>query len=71
MVGLFVDHLVDLVGGRRLPPVRFGHISADPTSIRQFDGVRTESYSIDKHSRSSYSGSPVFVYQTPAIDLEE
>jgi hypothetical protein len=28
------------------------------------------SYCVDMHSRSGYSGSPVFVYRTPAGDLE-
>lgn len=68
MVGRFVDH----DGGPiNRPAVRFGHISVMPAPIEQPNGKLAESYCIDLHSRSGYSGSPVFVYRTPGYDLEE
>jgi hypothetical protein len=42
----------------------------NPTPIRQDNGVEAEAYCIDLHSRSGYSGSPVFVYRTPQSDLD-
>jgi hypothetical protein len=67
MVGRFMDH----DGGRiNAPAVRFGHISMSPTLIKQPTGATTlESYVIDVHSRTGYSGSPVFVYRTIAGNL--
>jgi hypothetical protein len=66
MVGRFMDH----DGGQRnQPALRFGHISIDPTPIMQENGVNADAYCIDLHSRSGYSGSPVFVYRTPQSDL--
>lgn len=68
MVGRFVDH----DGGPvNRPSVRFGNISVMPTPIPQENGGTADSYCIDLHSRSGYSGSPVFVYRTPGFDLEE
>lgn len=67
MVGRFVDH-----DGRstNLPSVRFGHISVMPvTGIKQPTNASVESYVLDVHSRTGYSGSPVFVYRTPGTDL--
>ncbi len=34
-------------------------------------GVIRESYCVDMHSRSGFSGSPVFVYRTPGGDFSE
>jgi hypothetical protein len=67
MVGRFMDH----DGGRRnRPALRFGNISIDPTPIKQENGQVADAYCIDLHSRSGYSGSPVFVYRTAESDLE-
>jgi hypothetical protein len=68
MVGRFIDH----DGGPiNRPAVRFGHISVMPSPIEQPNGIMADCYCIDLHSRSGYSGSPVFVYRTPGYDLEE
>jgi len=67
MVGRFVDH----DGGiTNTPSVRFGNISVDPMPIKQTSGYMGDSYVIDIRSRSGYSGSPVFIYRTPASYLE-
>lgn len=67
MVGRFMDH----DGGQKnQPALRFGNIAMDPTPIQQKNGVRADAYCIDLHSRSGYSGSPVFVYRTPQSDLD-
>ena len=68
MIGLFVDHH-DL--NRNVPSVRFGNISMDPALLEQPNEQFAESYCLDMHSRSGYSGSPVYVYRTPGYDLEE
>lgn len=68
MIGRFVDH----DGGPiNRPAVRFGNISVMPSPIDQPDIGLADSYCIDLHSRSGYSGSPVFVYRTPGYDLEQ
>ncbi len=68
MVGRFIDqqglHC-------NVPAVRFGNISMDPAPLAQENGKKAESYCIDIHSRSGYSGSPVFVYRTAGYDLEK
>ncbi len=68
MVGRFVDHDGGAVNS---PSVRFGNISTRPTQVRQPNGKDAESYCIDMHSRSGYSGSPVFVYRTAGQDLTQ
>ncbi len=66
MVGRFVDH----DGGEiNMPALRFGNISVMPTKMRQPTGYVGDAYCIDLHSRSGYSGSPVFVYRTIGQDL--
>lgn len=61
MVGRFVDH----DGGQtNQPSARFGHISMAKASVVQVTGYSGPSFVIDMHSRSGYSGSPVFVYRT-------
>lgn len=61
MVGRFIDH----DGGQtNQPSARFGHISMTDAAIRQVTDCDRGSYVIDMHSRSGYSGSPVFVYRT-------
>jgi hypothetical protein len=62
MVGRFVDHDG---GAVNRPAARFGNISVMPSPIEQPNGKMADSYCIDLHSRSGYSGSPVFVYRTP------
>lgn len=69
MLGLFVDH--DGLTTNR-PSARFGNISMMPSEealIRQPTGYDGESYVIDMHSRTGFSGSPVFVYRTFGSDL--
>lgn len=61
MVGRFIDHDG---GPTNSPCVRFGNISVMPTIISMENGNKP-SYCLDLHSRSGFSGSPVFVYRTP------
>lgn len=65
MIGRFVDY----DGGiTNQPTARFGHISAMPIVIdRRVGGDGMPSYLLDMHSRSGYSGSPVFVYQPEIV----
>ncbi len=66
MIGRFLDHDgVDL----NMPAVRFGHISTMAAHIRQRDNYTGECYTIDMHSRSGFSGSPVFAFRTFGQDL--
>lgn len=66
MIGRFVDH----DGGEvNMPTVRFGNISMMPAPITQPHGKKRETYCLDMHSRTGYSGSPVFVYRPPGGDL--
>jgi hypothetical protein len=68
IAGRFVDH----DGGEvNLPASRFGNISVTPTPIKQPSGRFAYCYCTDLHSRSGYSGLPVFVYRTSGSDLEE
>jgi hypothetical protein len=67
MIGRFVDH-----DGRSTnqPSTRFGHISVMPAfGIKQPTNATLESYVLDVHSRTGYSGSPTFVYRTLGTDL--
>ena len=71
MIGLFVDH--DGLS-TNVPSARFGHISmlASPkATIKQPTGYTGESIVVDMHSRSGFSGSPVYVYRTFADDLDD
>jgi len=54
MIGRFIDY--DGVE-RNAPSARFGNISMMPQPVQG-----KESYCVDMHSRSGFSGSPVFVY---------
>jgi hypothetical protein len=67
MIGRFIDHDG---GPTNSPAARFGNISLMPSKI-EHKGKYIESYCIDMHSRSGYSGSPVFVYRTPGSDLND
>lgn len=71
MIGLFVDH-----GGTttNVPSARFGQISMLPheiAPIKQPTGFFGESFVVDMHSRTGFSGSPVFVYRTLGSDLSK
>lgn len=60
MVGRFMDHDG---GAVNVPAVRFGNISVMPQPIRQPTGATDlPSYILDLHSRTGFSGSPVFVF---------
>lgn len=68
MLGRFMDHDGGIIN---LPAARFGNISVMPTEIKQPTGYMGKSYCIDAHSRTGFSGSPVFVYRTIGSDLNE
>lgn len=62
MVGRFIDY--DGIQTNR-PSLRFGHISMKEANIIQSaTGYSGPSFVVDMHSRTGYSGSPVFVYRT-------
>jgi hypothetical protein len=61
MIGRFVDY--DGLE-TNTPAARFGHISIMNAQIKQLSGYSGRSIIIDMHSRSGFSGSPVFVYRT-------
>lgn len=68
MVGLFVDQ----EGKERNNPLaRFGNLSmlANKNSLIQQGKNNYEGYIVDMHSRSGFSGSPVFVYRTFGTNL--
>jgi hypothetical protein len=59
MAGRFVD----IDGPTNQPAVRFGHISLMPVPLKlKVNKKKRASYCCDVHSRSGFSGSPVFVY---------
>lgn len=62
MVGRFVDYDG---GPTNRPSVRFGNISMMDVPIVQQGATMRPCFVLDMHSRSGYSGSPVFVYRTP------
>jgi hypothetical protein len=62
MTGRFINHDGNLIN---TPSVRFGHLSMMPSSIRHPAGYDQESFAVEMLSRPGYSGSPVYVYQTP------
>lgn len=69
MLGLFADHEGNASNN---PLARFGNVSmlADSNSPILHKGNSYESHIIDMHSRSGFSGSPVFVYRTFGGNLE-
>lgn len=69
MIGLFADHEGQ---EKNNPLARFGNIAmmADPDSPVRSQGKDYEAFIVDMHSRSGFSGSPVFVYRTFGGDLE-
>jgi hypothetical protein len=67
MIGRFVDHDG---AASNVPSARFGNISVMPQPIPQPTGAKDrKSFILDVHSRTGYSGSPVFVYRTFGGDL--
>jgi hypothetical protein len=69
MLGLFVPHHG---GERNIPMARFGNVAMiadDNAPILQERGRPRPSHIVDMRSRTGFSGSPVFVYRTPADDL--
>jgi hypothetical protein len=71
MIGLFLDHAGVTTN---VPSARFGNISMLPNpraTIRQYTGYDGVSYVVDMHSRTGFSGSPVFAYRTFGSDLTE
>jgi hypothetical protein len=71
MIGLFVDHDGATTN---VPSARFGNISMLPNpkaTIEQPTKYRGESFVVDMHSRTGFSGSPVYVYRTFGADLTE
>lgn len=71
MVGLFVDH--DGLT-TNVPSARFGNVSMlanSKATIEQPTKYFGESYVVDMHSRTGFSGSPVFAYRTFGSDLTD
>lgn len=68
MLGRFIDHDG---GPTNQPAARFGNIAVLPTHIEQPNGVVTDSFCLDLHSRTGFSGSPVFVWRSVGDDLDE
>jgi hypothetical protein len=62
MLGRFVDY--DGVETNE-PAFRFGNISILDARIKQETGYSGRTIVVDMHSRTGYSGSPVFIYRTP------
>jgi hypothetical protein len=70
MLGLFADH----EGRERNNPMaRFGNISMLPSADSKvlMRGREHECYIVDMHSRTGFSGSPVFVYRTFGSNLTQ
>jgi hypothetical protein len=71
MLGLFQEQHGS---NRNMVAARFGNLSLlaqDDAPLGQPHGVRRPSHIFDIRSRPGFSGSPVFVYRTPAGDLRE
>jgi hypothetical protein len=69
MLGLFADHSGTK---QNLIAARFGNLSLlahDDEPIEQPHRIKRPSHIFDMRSRPGFSGSPVFVYRTPAGDL--
>jgi hypothetical protein len=70
MIGLFVDHAGVATN---IPSARFGNISMLPNPRATFEqetGFRSECFIVDMHSRTGFSGSPVYVYRTFGNDFQ-
>jgi hypothetical protein len=69
MIGLFLDHGGTMIN---IPSARFGNVSMLPNAkatIKQPTGYLGESYVVDMHSRTGFSGSPVYAFRTIGADL--
>ena len=68
---LSAKRLANAAGGEtNKPAVRFGNVSILPAPIEIEEiGRERDYYSIDMHSRTGFSGSPVFVYRSIGSDL--
>src|SRR5262245_66692278 len=66
MLGRFIDHDG---GEQNAPAARFGNISLMPSPILQPTQSMSESYCLDMHSRTGFSGSPASVFRTPGNNL--
>jgi hypothetical protein len=73
MTYLWWNYFFDHSGAsRNIPSARFGNISMLPNelaTITQPTKYKGVSFVIDMHSRTGFSGSPVFVYRTFGSDL--
>jgi hypothetical protein len=72
MVGLFAPHHGE--GKRNVISGRFGNVAMladDGAPISTEGGFNRPAHVVDMHSRSGFSGSPVFVYRTPFDDLQK
>lgn len=67
MIGRFIDYDGGPINS---PAVRFGNISVMPVLIKEMKNGGKDSYCLDLHSRSGFSGAPVFVYRTPGNDIK-
>jgi len=68
MLGRFIEH----DGGvTNRPAARFGNISVEPGHIAGLPNSDDDCpyYCLDMHSRSGYSGAPVWVYRPPCANL--
>lgn len=69
MAGRFVDHDGGLTNA---PAVRFGNISVLPAYVPSENSDHSvRYYCLDMHSRTGFSGSPVFVYRTLGASLSK
>ena len=68
MVGRFIDYDGEKTN---IPAFRFGHISIKEAILKQETDFKGRSIVVDMHSRTGYSGSPVFVYRTPGSSFPE
>jgi hypothetical protein len=68
MVGRFVDY-----DGHETnqPAIRFGHVSMTHANVEQPNRYAGRSIVLDMHSRTGFSGSPVFMYRTPGSGFAE
>jgi hypothetical protein len=62
MVGRFIDYCGLETN---MPAYRFGNVSIVNAQVKQPTGYLGGSFVVDMHSRSGYSGSPVWLYRTP------
>ena len=66
MIGRFIDY-----DGHETtePALRFGNISIMSAQVEQSTKHKGESIILDMHSRTGFSGSPVYAYRTPASEI--